>query len=75
MLKFKLKKEGQKFTYRGHRLITVKANNDGYYSTCYKCAIQEFRLYKTLRDKLSCREAHKCKENCFYFKSLGKVKK
>lgn len=75
MLRFKLKKEGQEFTYKNHRLITVRAKYDGFYSTCYYCAMKNRRKFF---DRSYCRKIHKCKPEkdvFFYYKDLGKIKK
>lgn len=75
MLRFKQKKEGQEFTYKGHRLLTVKATYNGYYSTCYNCAM---RFRKSFKNTSLCQKDHKCrpeKNVIFYYKDLGKIKK
>lgn len=74
MLRFKPKKEGQEFTYRGHRLLTVRAKSDGYY-TCYYCAMRFRKKFKNIN---LCQKDHKCrpeKNVIFYYKDLGKIKK
>lgn len=75
MLRFKPKKEGQEFTYKGHRLLTVRAKYEGYYSTCYNCAM---RFRKSFKNTSLCQKDHKCrpeKNVIFYYKDLGKIKK
>lgn len=74
MLRFKPKKEGQEFTYKGHRLLTVRSKSDGYY-TCYYCAM---RFRKSFKNTSLCQKDHKCrpqKDVIFYYKDLGKIKK
>lgn len=75
MLRFKEKKEGQEFTYRGHRLLTVRSKYDGFYSTCYKCAMRNRKKYNHIN---FCKKEHKCRPQqdvIFYYKDLGKIKK
>lgn len=75
MLRFKPKKEGQEFTYKGHRLLTVRAKYEGYYFTCYNCAM---RFRKSFKNTGHCQKDHKCrpeKNVIFYYKDLGKIKK
>lgn len=74
MLRFKPKKEGQEFTYKGHRLLTVRSKSDGYY-TCYYCSM---RFRKSFKNTSHCQKDHKCrpeKNVIFYYKDLGKIKK
>ena len=75
MLRFKPKKEGQEFTYKGHRLLTVRSKSDGYYTTCYYCAMRFRKKFKNIN---LCQKDHKCrpeKNVIFYYKDLGKIKK
>ena len=72
MIKFKEKKVGEEFTYRGHLLRTESCGN----FRCYKCGIGY--LY---HGNERCEKVHKCdnryrkdKEYVF-FKDLGKLSK
>ena len=75
MLRFKPKKEGQEFTYKGHRLLTIRAKSVSYWLTCHLCAM---RFRKSFKNTSLCQKDHKCrpeKNVIFYYKDLGKIKK
>ena len=75
MIKFKEKKVGQEFTYRGHLLRTERCGN----FRCYKCGIKN--LYKRHRIEDKCEIVHKCDnryrkdKKYVFFKDLGKLSK
>lgn len=72
MIKFKQKKDGQEFTYRGHLFKAIKFGK--YWSfRCYHCGIKN--LYKRYRG-YECEIVHKCRckdGSYLYFKDLGKL--
>lgn len=73
MIRFKQKKEGEEFTYRGHLFKTVKYGKDWQFR-CYHCGIKN--LNKRYRIGNTCEFVHKCKcknGSSLYFEDLGKL--